>query len=90
MKLLSLRLHPFGGTADRTIILHDGLNVLEGANEFGKSTMVEALWHVLFTPTEVAGRKRSEGLERWYPRTGEPRTACARSTPPAPVTVPTA
>ncbi len=70
MKLLSLRLHPFGGTADRTIILHDGLNVLEGANEFGKSTMVEALWHVLFTPTEVAGRKRSEGLERWYPRTG--------------------
>jgi len=35
MKLLSIRLHPFGGTANRTYTLHDGINVLEGPNEFG-------------------------------------------------------
>ncbi|MEY3895905.1 MAG: hypothetical protein RLZZ214_1425 [Verrucomicrobiota bacterium] len=70
MKLLSIRLHPFGGTADRTCTLHDGINVLEGPNEFGKSTLSNALWHALFTPTNLPPANLRNTLGRWYPKPG--------------------
>lgn len=70
MKLLTIRLHPFGGTADRTCTLHDGINVLEGPNEFGKSTLCNALWHALFTPTNLTPVNLRNTMGRWYPKPG--------------------
>jgi exonuclease SbcC len=70
MKLLSIRLHPFGGTANRTCTLHDGINVLEGPNEFGKSTLSNALWHGLFTPTNLTPASLLRTMGRWYPKPG--------------------
>ena len=68
MKLLTIRLHPFGGIADRTYTIADGLNVLEGPNEFGKSTLTQALWHALFTPTNLTPAKLKSTMGRWYPK----------------------
>jgi recombinational DNA repair ATPase RecF len=70
MKLLSIRLHPFGGTANRTCTLQDGINVLEGPNEFGKSTLSNALWHALFTPTNLTPVNLRNTMGRWYPKPG--------------------
>jgi exonuclease SbcC len=70
MKLLSIRLHPFGGTANRTCTLQDGINVLEGPNEFGKSTLSQALWHALFTPTNLTPANLLKTMGRWYPKPG--------------------
>ena len=70
MKLISIRLHPFGGTADRKCTLHDGINVLEGPNEFGKSTLSNALWHALFTPTNLPRVTLQNTIGRWYPKPG--------------------
>jgi hypothetical protein len=70
MKLLSIRLHPFGGTANRICALHDGINVLEGPNEFGKSTLSNALWHALFTPTNQTPAALRNTMGRWYPKPG--------------------
>jgi len=70
MKLLRIRLHPFGGIADRTCDLHDGVNVIEGPNEFGKSTLNNALWHGLFTPTNLPPVSLKKAMGRWYPRPG--------------------
>jgi DNA repair protein SbcC/Rad50 len=70
MKLLSIRLHPFGGTANRTCTLHDGINILEGPNEFGKSTLSSALWHALFTPTHLTPANLRNTMARWYPKPG--------------------
>lgn len=70
MKLLSIRLHPFGGTANRTCTFHDGINVLEGPNEFGKSTLSNALWHGLFTPTNLPPAGLLKTMGRWYPKPG--------------------
>jgi len=70
MKLLSIRLHPFGGTTNRTCTLHDGVNVLEGPNEFGKSTLSNALWHALFTPTNLTPVNLRNTMGRWYPKPG--------------------
>lgn len=70
MKLLSIRLHPFGGTANRNCTLHDGINVLEGPNEFGKSTLSNALWHALFTSTHLPIAALRNTMGRWYPKPG--------------------
>lgn len=67
MKILSIRLHPFGATNDRTTDLSDGLNVVEGPNEFGKSTMTQALWHVLHTPSNLTPAKMGSTMGRYYP-----------------------
>ena len=50
MKILKIHLHPFAGVADRPMELTNGLNIIEGPNEFGKSTLNNALWHALFRP----------------------------------------
>jgi exonuclease SbcC len=70
MKILRIRLHPFGGVADRTCDLHDGVNVIEGPNEFGKSTLNNALWHGLFTPSNLPPVGLKKAMGRWYPRPG--------------------
>lgn len=70
MKLLSIRLHPFGGTADRTSEFNDGLNVLEGPNEFGKSTLHSALWHALFTTANLPPMRMKNTFGRWFPKPG--------------------
>lgn len=67
MKILRIRLHPFGGVADRTCDLYDGLNVIEGPNEFGKSTLNKALWHGLFTPTNLPPAGLKKAMRRWFP-----------------------
>ncbi len=39
MKLLELYIREFGGLKDQQILLHEGLNLFEGENESGKSTV---------------------------------------------------
>lgn len=70
MKLLSICLHPFGGTANRTCTFHDGINVLEGPNEFGKSTLSQAIWNSLFTATNLTPANLQKTMGRWYPMPG--------------------
>jgi len=68
MKILKIRLHPFAGVNDRSTELNDGLNIIEGPNEFGKSTLNNALWHALFTPTNLPPAKRRDIMGRWLPK----------------------
>jgi len=70
MKLVKIQLHPFGGTNDRTYDLNGGLNVIEGPNEYGKSTLREALWHALHTPTNLTPAKLDKTMGQWYPMPG--------------------
>ncbi|MEY4565532.1 MAG: hypothetical protein RLY14_502 [Planctomycetota bacterium] len=67
MKIISIRLHPFAGSHDRTIQFRSGLNVIEAPNEFGKSTLSRALWNALFTPTNLTPAKMRDQMGRYYP-----------------------
>ena len=67
MKLLSIHLHPFGGIADRRMAFQAGLNVLEGPNEYGKTTLTQALWHALHTPTNLTPSKLRKAVGDWFP-----------------------
>jgi DNA repair exonuclease SbcCD ATPase subunit len=71
MKIKSIRLHPFAGIPERTIGFHDGLNLVLGENEFGKSTIFNALSAVLFIPERPRkGSEDHKAIERCYPRAG--------------------
>lgn len=58
MKILELNILEFGGLSDRVIALSDGLNLLEGENEAGKST----IW--LFVKFMLYGLPRKGQEER--------------------------
>lgn len=68
MKSLRIHLHLFGGATDRIFDLSAGLNIIEGPNEFGKSTLNQALWHTLFTPTNLTPAALRKTMGRWFPR----------------------
>jgi DNA repair exonuclease SbcCD ATPase subunit len=70
MIIRSIRLHPFAGTSDRTFTFLDGLNVLFGENEFGKSTLYNALQEVLFTGTNLTPAIQNKWGNRWFPKPG--------------------
>lgn len=53
MIVKSVRMAPFGGLHGKEVTFKDGLNVVLGPNEAGKSTMVGALFAVFFLPTNL-------------------------------------
>lgn len=71
MKLVNIRLHPFAGVADRTVEFPEGLAVLLGDNEAGKSTLFAAIHETLFRNTKP--RKGSDdwkAVQKYIPLTG--------------------
>ena len=59
MKLLELHIEGFGKFHNKTISFHDGMNVIYGKNEAGKSTLHTFIRGMLF------------GIERGRGRAGE-------------------
>lgn len=53
MIITKAHLNPFGAVADREFTFQEGLNVLLGPNEAGKSTLVNAIYAALFVPSNV-------------------------------------
>jgi len=52
-----LWIRTFGALAGQTVELHEGMNVVVGLNEAGKSTIFRALAHTLLTPTDIDKRR---------------------------------
>lgn len=68
MILKGIRLHPFGGTLDRSFDFARPVAVFLGPNEAGKSTLRHALHHALFTPTAQTKKQAEAAVGRWYPK----------------------
>ncbi len=58
MKIISVTAHPFGPFADRTLVLAEGLTLIWGANEAGKSS-----WHAALY-AGLCGLRRGKGGPR--------------------------
>lgn len=67
MRLTSIRLHPFGKFQDTTWDLSDPLVVISGPNETGKSTLRQAIFHSLFTPTDLTPSRLRSLIAPWLP-----------------------
>jgi exonuclease SbcC len=66
MIIEELKLNPFGGVREGLYRFQPGLNVLLGPNEAGKSTLVNALFAVLFLPPDL--RRNSEDWKNFMVR----------------------
>ena len=59
----------FGGIVNREVHFEKGLNVLFGPNETGKSTLIEALYALLWVDSKLGQKKVEDRLfaEREFP-----------------------
>lgn len=67
MIINKVKLNPFGGLSANEIILKNGLNIIVGPNETGKSTIFHAIQKVLFTPSKLTPNKFEKEMERYLP-----------------------
>lgn len=68
MKLKQLRIHNFGKLKDRDIILEDGINVIYGPNESGKTTLHAFIKGMFYGIARQRGRAaRSDMYTRYEP-----------------------
>ncbi len=70
MRLTSIRLHPFGTFRDTSWDLSSPLVVISGPNETGKSTLRQAIFHSLFTPTDLTPARLRDLISPWFPLPG--------------------
>ena len=62
MKIVNVSCEQFAGVRDRSIALTDGINVVYGKNESGKSTLVNLISRILFQDSNV-GEKTTRDKE---------------------------
>ena len=67
MIIRSVRLNPFGGISDREITLENGLNVIIGPNEVGKSTIYNGIQKALFTPSKLNKKDFEKEIKNHIP-----------------------
>jgi exonuclease SbcC len=72
MIITRLKLDPFGFFSNKEIAFNEGLNVILGPNEAGKSTAFHGLQKVLFTASKLTKPQyKSEKMERFCPLGGD-------------------
>ena len=70
MIIRELSLKPFAGASDLTVSFEEGLNVVLGPNEAGKSTIVNAIRLGLFARTKYTKPEFNKGIRGFLPLTG--------------------
>ena len=67
MKIKSIKTRQFAGIKNKEVTLDDGLNILVGNNETGKSTMIELIYQILYRESKLNGKKDTDFLARFMP-----------------------
>lgn len=67
MKIRTISCTQFAGVRDRSVTLADGINVIYGKNESGKSTLVNLLSRTLFQNVRIDKRSDKEFIDLYFP-----------------------
>lgn len=67
MRLKHYLAEQFAGMREADVSFSDGMNVILGSNEAGKSTMISAIYSILFVPSKLDKRKNKDFMELFFP-----------------------
>ncbi len=67
MKIKNIACTQFAGSRDRSVEFSDGINVVYGKNESGKSTLVNLISRTLFQNSRIDGRSDKEFRDLYFP-----------------------
>lgn len=67
MKITNVSCMQFAGVCNRNVSFNDGINVIYGKNESGKSTLVNLISRTLFQRAKLDRRSDKEFFERYFP-----------------------
>lgn len=70
MRVKTVKLHPFAGVVGKRFVFTEGMNVILGPNEAGKSTIFNAITHGLLTTTNLTAGKVSDIMGDYFPVNG--------------------
>ncbi len=65
-----VELHPFAGVVEESFDFTDGMNLIIGPNEAGKSTLFNAITHGLLTTTNLTEGKLNDIMGDYFPVNG--------------------
>ena len=67
MKIKKVSTDQFAGIREREVSFGEGINVVYGKNESGKSTLVNLISRTLFQDAKTDRRKDKEFIARYFP-----------------------
>ena len=68
MKIRIVKSDQFAGLLDKEAKFSDGLNLVVGDNETGKSTLVDLLYSILFQNSKLSRKTDSEFINKYFPK----------------------
>lgn len=68
MRIRRVECDQFAGLKSKKIEFENGMNIVIGDNESGKSTLIDLIFQLLFKDVKIDGRSDSDFIDKYFPK----------------------